>query len=232
MPRTGRPRKGETPAKRSIVHEFDPFRPWEQQPSERPDSYEKFLAFRNFGPGRTLAAVSRLLKQSPATIGVLAHRHNWQGRARAWDNHLQAIQDVAAQESREAMVRDHAAAALELLKAARQAISRPKHRPSGWSDDQWENWRPAPSVLQSSTQALDKAIHHQRLAAGMPTDITRQDIVIRERLAEATEVNKALIMMLQEHLCDECRARIIPELERLSRRNELAEGAAVASATP
>ena len=72
--------------------------PWQQLPHERGSSYQWFRAFRDLGPGRSLPktalALGRLV-DSPPTLKALERssaRHDWQARARAWDDFADAQQ--------------------------------------------------------------------------------------------------------------------------------------------
>lgn len=196
--------------------------PWERLSGETEPAWQAFCTFRDVGPGRTLAGVAAELSKSRQLVARWAGRWRWRERAAAFDSAgVRAAVEAKGGAQREA-IEEHRRAARHLRAMAEKMLTPPPDLPEGVRP---EDWRPTPATAQAAGQVLDKAIHHERLALGLPTDITRQDIVTREKLAEATEVNRALILLLQEHLCDDCRERIIPELERLIRRHEATEAA-------
>jgi hypothetical protein len=197
--------------------------PWERQQREPQGTYLKFLVYRDMD-GRTLAEAAVKLGIHPKVVQGASARWGWVERARAWDNHLRAEEDRTRLATIRKTVRGHAESAEYLMDVAKRAISRPAN-----SQVPAPEWRPTSQMLQAATQAFDKAVFHQRLALGLPTDITRQDVVVRQQLQEAVEVNGALLRILEDYLCDTCRPLILAELERL--RQYHAQTAAAATAT-
>lgn len=81
-------------------------RPWERQKGEPEKSYGLFLAYRDLGVNRSLAALRQArgeaVGKAPAirTLEDFSSHHFWVERCRIWDNHLQAERDkVAAKEA-------------------------------------------------------------------------------------------------------------------------------------
>lgn len=220
--------------RRIAVNDEGERQPWEQQPRESDAVYGYFLRYRDMGFGkRSLRLLAKEVERAVPTVEAASHRWKWQARVQAWDSNEQRTLDARAMMERGQMLTVHGRAANNLLLTAQKMISPPKKEKGGraLTDEERHEWRPSGLALQAATVALDKAIHHQRLAAGLPTDITRQDIMVRQQLQEAVDVNKALIMLLQEHMCDECRPGAIYELERLAERNATAQGFIEAGAT-
>jgi hypothetical protein len=76
-----------------------PLRPWDRQPDESPESYRRFLVYRNLGPARTLTRACNQFNAPPdATESRGQHKkqpdgswtadsanHNWVERACEWD---------------------------------------------------------------------------------------------------------------------------------------------------
>lgn len=202
--------------------------PWERQPRESETTHSYFLAYRDMGyEHRSLRELAKACGKSIGNMEVHSSRWKWQDRVKAWDLYQLRARDAASLMRRDEMIERHGRAANNLLLTAQKIISPPDIDPKTkrlLTDAERKAWRPSGLSLQAATGALDKAIHHQRLAAGLPTDITRQDIMVRQQLQEAIEVNKTLIRLLEEHACDECKPGIVRELDRLAERNATAQG--------
>lgn len=70
--------------------------PWDQLPGESPESYARFLTFRNLGPGRSLALACNIhtsaakRRKTPYASGTWqddSAKNEWVARATAWDIH-------------------------------------------------------------------------------------------------------------------------------------------------
>lgn len=203
---------------------------WEIQPGETSRMYAAFVVYRDMGKERTLQKVSERLAKSLPYIKDLSGRWAWGVRCIAWDMHLQREADAVKVRQREQMVDNHGQAAQALLHLALRGMQpRPLLDEDGRAildaSGQPRTHPPSQSDLRASATALDRAIYHQRLAAGLPTEHTRQDVYLREEVRRAQEVNQTVIRLLEEHLCDECRVGILDKLRQLSR--EAGEPAAV-----
>lgn len=210
------------PATEVVV--YDGFLPWDCQPGEGQEQYAAFIAFRDLEGKRSWSKGAHATGRTHLTIRTWAEQFHWLDRCRAWDSHLQEERDEFNKRRRKAFVANHGVAAGRLLAMAERAITPPEVLPKGIKKP--EDWRPTAAMLTASALAMDKAIHHQRLSEGMPTDYTRQDMVVRDQLAEATEVNRELFAILERVLCDACREVVIAELEILARRHQAVEAAA------
>ncbi len=78
-----------------------PEQPWEQRPRETARAHRAFLAFRNLGPDRTIAATARALGCSAALLYRWSRQHNWMERAYAWDLVCRREEDAALREARQ-----------------------------------------------------------------------------------------------------------------------------------
>ena len=70
-------------------------RPWDRQPQESELAYQAFLAYRDSGVPRNLAATARALGKREAQLHRWKRRHRWEDRLLAWD----AAQGKAAEET-------------------------------------------------------------------------------------------------------------------------------------
>lgn len=208
--------------------------PWMKQPKESEPAYAAFCAFRDAGPGRTVAAVGRALGKSGNLMDRWCQRNQWRERAAAWDAaQVSVLQQSTAEVQRETLAA-HLEAAAELLAMARRLLTPPDvdHKTGATlTDDAKAAWRPGAAAVQAAAIAQDKAITAQRMALGLPTSHSQQDVLLRQEMAEAREVNRTLIRVLEEHLCDECRPHVLDELERITRQY-LAIGGAGTSTAP
>jgi hypothetical protein len=68
--------------------------PWDQRPNESSKAYWAFLAYRDQGPGRSLAGVREsVIKGQPAThVAKWSRTFDWVERAEAWDRRQAEIQ--------------------------------------------------------------------------------------------------------------------------------------------
>lgn len=209
-----------------------PALPWQQQQGESGKAYEAFSTYRDLGPGRSITTLERTLHKSRALLGGWSSRYNWVNRCRAFDLHNQQQEETIAREERAQKLRttlsQHDQTASNLLTIARRMLLPPadlrerarQPDPSIAQPAQKEidAWVPAPDVVRAATFALDKAVHHQRLAAGLPTNVTQQDVMLRTQVQEAADISESVIRLLEEFTCDDCKAAILPHLRRLRQR--------------
>lgn len=85
-------------------------KPWERQTGESSRAYALFVLYRDIGPRRSIGRMSssKLLSDGVpdaaqavsvprrSRLEVYCQRHRWVARAKAWDDHLQAIRDREA----------------------------------------------------------------------------------------------------------------------------------------
>lgn len=171
--------------------------------------------------GPTLDSLTRRMAE-------FARNHDWVERCRLWDIQQQRIADALKATQREKLKTEHAGVARQLLAAASRLVQPPfdltdaAARGDADAIAKLARWRPDHNALRSASDAINSAVRNERLSADMPTEITRAEVTLKEQLKEASEVNGALIRVLEEHLCDDCRDRVLAELERVARLHQQA----------
>ncbi len=209
-----------------------PAQPWHQQPGESDKAFEAFKTYRDLGPARSITTLERTLHRSRALLGGWSSRHHWVNRCRAYDLHNQQQEEQIAREERAQKLRttltQHDQTASNLLTIARRMLlppaevreraRNPDPAISKAAQQEIDAWVPAPDVVRAATFALDKAVHHQRLAAGLPTNVTQQDVMLRTQVQEAADISESVIRLLEEFTCDDCKGVILPHLRRLRQR--------------
>lgn len=202
--------------------------PWHQQQGEGGKAYEAFSTYRDLGPQRSITTLERTLNKSRALLGGWSSRYNWVSRCRAYDLHNQQQEEQIAREDRAAKLRTtlsrHDETATNLLTISRRMLLPPldlrerARAGDAAAQKELDSWVPPADVVRAATLALDKAVHHQRLAAGLPTNVTQQDVVLRQQVQEAADINESVIRLLEEFTCDDCKTVILPHLRRLRQR--------------
>lgn len=198
-----------------------PKQPWDRLPTESPVAYQAVTAYLTMDPkGRSIQAVSAQLGKDRSLIGQWSRRHGWVARAKAWDDAQAAKRDEVV---REALRQDalslrgeQGTVKRQQLQAARALMREALRAIKAESDKAVPDAR----LLQLAGQALSTAIQQQRLATGLPTDVTRNDLTLRETVNEVNEIGKTVRMIIGEHLCDDCRDRVVAELRRLEARQQ------------
>ena len=64
---------------------------WERQHMETAKAFAGFVAYRDIGPERRVTTAGIAIGKSEPVMRRWAERWHWTHRARAWDNHLDAI---------------------------------------------------------------------------------------------------------------------------------------------
>ena len=64
---------------------------WERQPRETPQAFEAFAIYRDLGSARSVRKVGAQLGKTETLMSRWSSRWHWVRRARAYDEHLQAI---------------------------------------------------------------------------------------------------------------------------------------------
>lgn len=71
-------------------------KPWDRQDKETPPAWAAFQAYRDLGPGRTIAKAWEACGRHAASLRLgeeWSSKHDWVARAAAWDAHIdQAVQ--------------------------------------------------------------------------------------------------------------------------------------------
>lgn len=187
--------------------------PYDRQPGESEPAWQAFVAFRDRGPGRTVAEVGRKLGKSVNLMDRWCQRWDWRARARAWDAALDRRRQADLADQRRSATDDALAAGEALIDRATRLIT-----PPDGADP--EAWTPDLRALGAAAAALDKGITLQRLALGLPTSVTRQDATLREEAERVGGMVETIMGVLEEHLCHDCRAVILDQLQRLARADD------------
>ncbi len=86
-------------------------KPWHQQPDEPPDWYDRFHAFLNLGPSRSLTAAYRKWANSTgkpsSTTSQQYHKWRWKERAMAYDQAKREEKVARESEAREHRIRQN-----------------------------------------------------------------------------------------------------------------------------
>jgi hypothetical protein len=182
---------------------FDDAQPWLRWLREGERPYAAFVTYRDLGDERGLQRVADELAVSRTLISRWSAQWQWVARALAWDHAQRRAQDAAAAAARERLTQQHHGVASQLLVAALELLRHP-------ADE-----RPKSADVAAAATAIEKAIQQQRLATGLPSDVTRQDVALRANADEVLAMARAVRRVIEEMVCDECRTRIADELGRL-----------------
>ena len=114
----------------------DQLQPWDQRPEESPESYARFLTFRNLGPGRSLVLAQRSHgtaregKKSQSASGAWTDesaRHDWQTRAAEWD-----VYNLSKRGEELAML--WVDSLVRILRKTLEKLLDPRFKPKAWRD--------------------------------------------------------------------------------------------------
>lgn len=212
---------------------------WLQGDHETAKAYGDFEVYRDMGKDRSLAHVARRVGKSIPYLTRLSGRYEWVARCRAFDQENTRREDEGRREAQRAaasvladerkrrereLLDRQLDTASALLTIARRKLRPPRHlvdaAKTGDPADvaALEDWTPSAEDMRVATTGMDKSIHHSRLALGLPTQISQQDIVLKEQVTESTEISDTVVRLLEEFVCDDCKALILPHLARLRER--------------
>lgn len=203
---------------------------WLRLRQETKPAYEAFCVYYQTPKAeRSINKTAEKIGKHRTQLTTWSSMFSWIVRARAWDDKLEneqaraqqhAIaleQDTQKQQQREAQ--DDSLKAARALKrealrvlAAEQAKA--KVGPNGKTAGD-----PDAKNIALAGQALEKASQMERIALGLPTDISRTDITLRETVAAALESQRLLRDLITEDLCDACRSAIRAKMVRLAERD-------------
>jgi hypothetical protein len=153
-------------------------KPWAQKENETPRAYALFMAYLSQPrSNRTQAAVARHYKITSASVSATASRHGWGLRARKWDEERDRIYQAEVFDRMREMGERHG----NKLEKAIDAIALPleimadriQEDPEGVAAQLGEK-----SITQlhnmaiQSARALPNLMTTERLARGLPTEIT------------------------------------------------------------
>ena len=146
--------------------DWDNVEPWERQKGETAKAFEGFRTYRDFGPKRSLTAVSRVVAKSRAFMSRWSMRWNWVERATAWDMEQDRVMREARQDEVKEMNRRH----VQIVRAAQ-----------GKAIEALSLFSPASirSRLGEVVAALVEIMKMERLILGESTE--RLDVVAKVR---------------------------------------------------
>lgn len=183
-------------------------KPYDQQAGESEPAWQAFVAFRDLGPGRTVAAVGKTLGKSGNLVDRWCQRWNWRARAHRWDTDLDRQRRDELVERRRRTTNNTMAAGGVLLARATRLLT----PPPGTDPDAW---LPEPRVLVAAAGAIDKGIALQRLALGLPTSVTRQDVQLREEVDRVRYLIDGVITIVAEEVPDDVIDRVLDRISAL-----------------
>ena len=79
--------------------------PWHRLPGESTLAYQRFCAYRDGGPTRTVAGVAEQSGKHPSYLYRLSRRFDWDGRVLAWDLAQQQQQEADLRRLRQEVAR-------------------------------------------------------------------------------------------------------------------------------
>lgn len=209
---------------------------WEKMPGEPESSYEGLSLYRAMNPAeRSLVEVARQRGRHANAIYNAAQTWQWAYRARCWDLHVAANADKALQQALVEKARAVRERQLQVIseqlsiarrgKAAAQLIidailaegqaegADGKKRPKKLTAAQVSKFA---KDLNYAVSALDKSVALERLATGLPTDVTQQAITQKQNTEATLQVVDEMKAIVEEELCDECKRRVARRIERIS----------------
>ena len=206
----------------STPQDFTPA-PWERQIKESPEAWEAFALYRDMGAERSTEKVGKALGKSWDLMQRWSSTHSWVARVLAYDVYLDRQTAALREQSQAALLHEHLEEGAILRKAGLRLLEdKPPSR---------RNKKPSPPGsfdVARAAEVIKEGQHLQRLALGMPTNITKQQVEYQRAVDEALAAQAALVRILEEYLtddsiggCDNC-ARIAAELDRVHHHQERA----------
>lgn len=172
--------------------------PWAQYPDEPSEQYERFLWYRDQGPGRSVVETERHFELAPKSIR--AGQYEWQLRATQYDAHLDRVYRLKLQEAVREMAERHAetmVSALHHLTLPFQAIEQAmKDNPDFIKKLSKTNVLRLFDMAVKAAKAAPSLMTAERLARNQPTEIVKAEGEIRhvheisapEQLAEVIAI--------------------------------------------
>lgn len=181
---------------------------WERQRGETAKAYAAFMVYRDLGPfERSVAATARVIVKGKTNCLRWSRLWLWEERAGLWDDRRQRSMDAARTDAQRDAIRIHERASRALLQQSARVI-----------DAQQRATDVDPRALQSVSIAMDKAIYHHRLALGLPTDLNRQDVALKEQLKQMLNLYDGVKAVIEEMLCPDCRTKVAARLRELGEK--------------
>lgn len=156
-----------------------PIQPWDRQPKEGVKAFEAFVLFRDLGVDRGITRVASELGKSRQLIDKWAHDHFWNERVYQYDIELDRRRRARREQEQEEMLERHRALSGSMATMALRRLV---------GDEEAESPVQAidPNLLDAQdVVALAKAgMQSERMAFGLPTDITKASYHIDPKEAE------------------------------------------------
>lgn len=110
---------------------------WDRQPDESDTAWMWFKRYRDYGLGRSHAKVAQLHSNKPNRhlLARWSKKHNWVERVRAWDTHIDQVEQKTHEEMVKEAVRTHnqiADEAMELALAQLVILKSIPLKPAEW----------------------------------------------------------------------------------------------------
>jgi hypothetical protein len=207
---------------------------WAKLARESAQAYASFQAYYQLPKSeRTLTRAAEIVGRHRTQLTTWSSLFHWVERARAYDERVEQRELSAQQQQLSAeqgeQKAQQKAAQEESLRAAR-ALKREalrilaKEQEKSQPDRNGKTGLPDAKNIALAGQALEKATQMERIALGLPTDISRTDITLRETVQEALQSQRLLRDLIAEELCDACRAKIRAKMVRLAERDRELSG--------
>jgi len=150
--------------------------PWERMPSETNKSWAGFLYYREMGPSRTYLAIKA--KGGRTFSHGWPDKFYWRERVQAYDNYMAAVAEAEYVMATKEMAQRHAKAAGKALDALMAPINalqlQMEEDPDAVMDHlKSEDPKKLISMIQASSRVLQPIMNAERLAQGMPTEVTQ-----------------------------------------------------------
>lgn len=200
--------------------------PWDRQPGESAAAFGQFVIYRDLGADRSLAKVAQIVRESSGRRGTLGSvttavsrlsgRHAWVDRAAAYDVWADRATLAARQRAIAAMEERHVGAGQALVLAG-LARAQGATLSGGKVVEQLE-----PGAIESwgeLARVLELGVKIERLARGLPTDITHAlSHVSKEQHQRAVvAIVEAMLPFVPEMMQDDALAAAERVLELLAR---------------
>lgn len=168
--------------------EFTEVTPWGKMQGETDREYELFCYYRALGMGRKKSDVARHFDVSTAYVAKVVGKNNWDDRILAWDRHIEAEYTKEVLLRVRGMAGEHAQIARLGVQALSTAffalIDRMDHDPDGFQAEiEALPLKQLYAIVHRSAQVLPNLMNAERLAMGMPTEIT-QNLNTEERVVK------------------------------------------------
>lgn len=172
--------------------------PWDPEPGWSSSATEAYLAYRNLGRGRTLAAAARTVDKGSAWLGQLSSRDSWQMKVAAYDREQDRISTLGQMEETRKMGERHA----RQLQAQQTALATPvseflkRYRTAQQEGrDFFEDWtdREVYRAVEMVARAMPALVQAERLARGLSTENVEAHVNVHGGPMSRQEAERVLL---------------------------------------